>query len=187
MVRAIVGLLALLGACSLARAEGGPDDQSIYGTPAEARWAPLHANIANVPVCDDPAVLSTITGRFGEAENTFWGGANAITGYEKVREIGFRSNGVDYIPRRYCVGRALTVDPRAPSTQQPRPHTVVYRIGASTGMIGWNWGVEWCVVGFDREHAYEPACYVLRPVIERRIGVLREVNWFGEYGLKARY
>ena len=63
------------------------------------------------------------------------------------------------------------------------------------GLMGLTWGVEWCVVGFDRELAYTAnaghvdlaACYVLRPIIERRIGVLKEVNWFGEYGLKARY
>ena len=187
MVRALVGLLVLLGAVSLAKAAGGPFEDSIYGTPAEARWAPLHANFANVPVCDDPAVLSTLTGRFDQTENIYWGGVHAIAGYERVREIGFRSDGIDYIPRRYCVGRALIVDPRAPPPARPKAHTVVYNVGANTGILGWRWGVEWCVVGFDREHAYEPACAVLRPIIERRIGVLRQVNWFGEYGLKARY
>ena len=77
MVRAIIGFLALLGAVSLAHAASGPAEDSIYGTPAEARWAPFHANFANVPACDDPSVLSTITGRFGETENTYWGGVHA--------------------------------------------------------------------------------------------------------------
>ncbi len=187
MVRAIVGLLALIGGVSLAHAVEGPAEDSIYGAPAEARWAPFHANFAHVPVCDDPAVLSTITGRFGDTENTYWGGVHAIAGYERVREIGFRSNGLDYIPRRYCVAKALIVNPRVPPPERPKSQTVVYSVGASEGIIGWTWGVEWCVVGLDREHAYEPACAVLRPIIERRIGVLKEVNWFGEYGLKARY
>ena len=187
MVRAIVVFLALVGAVSLARAASGPAEDSIYGTPAEARWYPFHANFANVPVCDDPAVLSTIVGRFADTENTYWGGVRAIAGYERVREIGFRSNGLDYIPRRYCVGRALIVDPRAPPPERPKAQTIVYSVGAAEGPLGGMWGVEWCVVGFDREHAYEPACAVLRPIIERRIGVLRQVNWFSEYGLKVRY
>ena len=187
MVRAILGFLTLLGALSLARAASGPFEDSIYGTPAEARWAPFHANYANVPTCDDPAVLSTITGRFDETETTYWGGARAIDGYGRVREIGFRSNGIDYIPRRYCIGRALIVDPRAMPPQPRKARTVVYNVGASEGFIGMGWNVEWCVVGLDRERAYEPACLALRPIIERRIGVLKEVNWFAEYGLKARY
>jgi hypothetical protein len=187
MARAIIVFWALIGALSLAHAAGGPFEDSIYGTPAEARWAPFHANFANVPLCDDPGVLSTITGRFDATENEYWGGVHAIDGYERVREIGFRSTSIDYIPRRYCVGRAVLVDPRATPPAPLKPRTVVYSVGASEGIIGMGWGVEWCVVGLDRMHAYEPACLTLRPIIERRIGVLKEINWFGEYGLKARY
>lgn len=190
MIRAIVGFLALIGALSLAHAAGGvpgPDEDSIYGTPAEARWAPFHANFANVPACDDHAVLSTISGRFDDTEKIYWGGVHRILSFERIREIGFRSDGLDYIPRRYCVGRVLVYDPRVPPPYRPEAHTLIYNVGAAEGIMGLTWGVEWCVVGFDREHAYEPACYVLRPIIERRIGVLKEVNWFGEYGLKAHY
>jgi hypothetical protein len=187
MVRAIIGFLAFIGAPALAQAAGGPFEDSIYGTPAEARWAPFHANYANVPACDDPAVLSTVTGRFDETESTYWGSAHAIDGYERVREIGFRSDGIDYIPRRYCIGRALIFNPRAAPPEQRKARTIVYDVGAAEGFIGLSWSVEWCVVGLDRERADEPACLALRPIIERRIGVLKEVNWFGEYGLKARY
>jgi hypothetical protein len=187
MVRAIIGFLALLGALSLARAASGPFEDSIYGTPAEARWAPFHANYANVPACDDRAVLSTISGRFDDTEGLYWGGVHAIEAFERIREIGFRSDGLDYIPRRYCVARALIYDPRVAPPEQRKAHTVVFNVGAAEGIIGLKWGVEWCVVGLDRELAYAPACLVLRPIIERRIGVLKEINWFGEYGLKARY
>jgi hypothetical protein len=179
MGRAIVGVIAFFSAVSLAHAVSGPAPITQYETPAEALWAPYSADL---PKCDDPGVLSTITGRFDEAENTYWGGRNAVGGFEQVREIGFRANGLAYIPRRYCVARAAIADPLAPPPQQPRLHTVVYSVGAAESMIGWSWGVEWCVVGFDREHAYEPACLVLRPILER---------WLGEpkplYGLKARY
>jgi hypothetical protein len=30
-------------------------------------------------------------------------------------------------------------------------------------MIGASWGVEWCVVGLDRNWAYNPACRMARP------------------------
>ncbi|HZZ59940.1 MAG TPA: hypothetical protein VFE63_02035 [Roseiarcus sp.] len=196
MIRAIIGILALLAAVPLAHAAGGPAEDSIYGTPAEARWAPLHANYANVPACEDLRVLSKITLRFDDTENEYWGGQHSIGGFERIREIGFRSNGLDYIPRRYCVARALVIDRRAPPPQRPRARTTIYQVGASTGPLGMMWGVEWCVVGFDRELAYDthfdapayaPGCASVRPIIERRIGVLKEVDWFGEYGLKARY
>ncbi len=45
-------------------------------------------------------------------------------------------------------------------------------------MIGWGYGVEWCVVGLDRNLAYAPACSALRPFVER---------YLGEKALRARY
>ncbi len=181
MVRAIIGLMLLLGLGSAASAQSGPADDSLYGTPAEARWAPFFAAL---PKCDDGSVLSTITSRFSETENTFWGGVHAIAGFERVREIGFRANGLSYIPRRYCVASALMDDPRAPADDTRRARTAVYSIGANAGILGIGWGVEWCVVGLDREHAYAPDCYVLRPIIERWIG---QYKWLADYGLKARF
>jgi hypothetical protein len=181
MIRAILGFAALICLTATASAQSGPAENSLYGTPAEARWAPFFAVLPN---CDDASVLSTITGRFAETENTFWGGAHAIAGFEQVREIGFRANGLSYIPRRYCVARAVMDNPREPMDEKHRVRTAVYSIGADTGIIGLTWGVEWCVVGLDREHAYAPDCYVLRPIIERWIG---QYKWLAEYGLKARY
>jgi hypothetical protein len=86
-----------------------------------------------------------------------------IAGYDRIREIGFRSNGLGYIPRRYCVARALDAD--------SRPRTVIYDVEESLGVIGWGYGVEWCVVGLDRNLAYAPACSALRPFVE---GVLSD-------------
>ena len=119
-------------------------------------------------------VLSTITGRFAETENTYWGGVHAIAGFERVREIGFRSNGLDYIPRRYCVGRAA--DRRSPRSRlrsgrrRRRSSIPSARTRASSDGAGASSGAS---SGFDREHAYAPDCDVLRPIIERRIGVLK--------------
>jgi hypothetical protein len=44
-----------------------------------------------------------------------------------------------------------------------RQHTVNYSIAEDAGIIGMSWGVEWCVVGLDRNWAYNPACKMARP------------------------
>jgi hypothetical protein len=181
MIRAIFGLMLLIGLAPTAWAQSGPAEDSIYGVPAEARWVPFFADL---PTCDDAGVLSTITSRFAQTENEFWGGRHAIAGYDRVREIGFRADGLAYIPRRYCVARAVMDDPRLPTDDRRRTRTAVYSIAANAGIIGLSWGVEWCVVGLDREHAYAPDCHILRPIIERWIG---QYKWLADYGLKARY
>jgi hypothetical protein len=171
--RTIFGLLAFFLLVPLARAGGGPAQLNLYDTPAEARWAPF---VADMPACEDNGVLSTISGRFAGTQREFWNSNLAIAGFDRVREIGFRSNGLSYIPRRYCVARA------AMSDQKER--TVVYSVGTQLGIIGNTWGVEWCVVGIDPTFAYAPACEVIRPILEREIG---KAKWLSGYGLRAGY
>ena len=130
--------------------------------PAEARWAPFYANM---PACDDGGVLSTISGRFAETQREFWNSQLAIAGFDRVREIGFRANGLAYIPRRYCIARAAMSD--------SRERTVIYNVVSDFGIIGVTWGVEWCVIGLDPNFAYAPACSTLRPIIEREIGAVQ--------------
>lgn len=170
MKRAIVGLVAFFLLASLARAGGGPAELNLYDTPAEARWAPF---FDAMPVCDDAGVLSTISSRFGQTQREFWDPNLAIQGFDRVREIGFRSNGLSYIPRRYCIARAAMTDQRY--------RTVAYAVATQTGIIGNTWGVEWCVVGVDPTLAYAPDCEVIRPILEREIG---KAKWLAEYGLK---
>ncbi len=100
-----------------------------------------------------------------------------------MREIGFRANGLSYIPRRYCVARVAVIDPHVPPPPATADSHGRLRCGRRGRHHRLSWGVEWCVVGFDREHAYEPACAVLRPILERWLGETHSV----EYGLKARY
>jgi hypothetical protein len=171
--RAIFGLLAFFLLVPLAWAGGGPAELNLYDTPAEARWAPF---IADMPTCDDSGVLSTISGRFAGTQREFWNSNLAIGGFDRVREIGFRSNGLAYIPRRYCVARA------AMSDQKER--TVVYAVATQTGIIGNTWGVEWCVVGIDPTFAYAPGCEIIRPILEREIG---KAKWLAGYGIRAGY
>ena len=171
MKRAIIGLMAFFLLVPLARAGGGPAQLNLYDTPAEARWAPF---FDDMPACDDAGVLSTISSRFGQTQREFWDPNLAIQGFDRVREIGFRSNGLSYIPRRYCVARAAMTDQKT--------RTVAYAVGTQLGIIGVTWGVEWCVVGIDPTLAYAPDCEVIRPILEREIG---KAKWLAEYGLKA--
>jgi hypothetical protein len=171
--RAIFGLMAFFSLVPLAQAGGGPAQLNLYDTPAEARWAPF---IADMPACDDSGVLSTIGGRFAGTQREFWHSNLAIAGFDRVREIGFRSNGLSYIPRRYCVARAAMTD--------QRQRTVVYAVGTQLGIIGNTWGVEWCVVGIDPTLAYAPDCEVIKPILQREIGKAR---WLADYGIRAGY
>lgn len=171
--RAFLSLLAFLALQLVAHAGGGPVAVTQYEVPAEARWAPFYGDM---PVCDDSGVLSTISGRFGQTQREFWNSQLAIDGFDRVREIGFRSNGLDYIPRRFCVARATMSD--------TKERTVIYNVVSAFGILGLTWGVEWCVDGLDPNHAYGPDCVAIRPILEREIG---KYKWLSEYGLKARY
>jgi hypothetical protein len=154
-----VAVVAFLALCGAAQAQG-------YSTPAEQRYSPYSANL---PACDDPGVLSQITGLFEKKEAGYWNSALQIGGFDRIRQIGFRANGLGYIPRRYCVARAQVND--------LKPRAVIYQISEDLGIIGWGYGVEWCVVGLDRNLAYAPGCQAVRPFLERNLGekALREL------------
>jgi len=147
-----IGVAALLGLSALSM----PLTVSARPlTPAETR--PFPAYNAHVAVCNDPDVMTQIQWRFAQAEDQYWHSGLTIQGFDKVEEIGYRTNGVDYIPRRYCVAQALMSDMKA------RP--VSYTITQDMGIIGF-WGttgVEWCVEGLDRAMAYAPGCKMARP------------------------
>lgn len=113
---------------------------------------------AVVPLCQDPAVLYKIADRFAQKESRFWQSALQIVEIENIRETAFRpwaAGAPDAIPRRFCSGIAYVNDNRR------RP--VYYWIGEDTGWLGAGWGVEWCVVGLDRNWAYNPGCRMARP------------------------
>ena len=113
---------------------------------------------AVVPLCDAPAMLSKIQFRFAQKEGRFWKSDLTILGFERIREVSFRpwaAGAPDAIPRRFCSRTALVSD--------GKPRTIHYSISEDGGMIGVNWGVEWCVVGLDRNWAYNPACKMALP------------------------
>ena len=110
---------------------------------------------AAVPACDDPSALAEIASRFATKEHRFWNSDLQIVSIDHVRETAFRPWDRDLIPRRFCAARALISDGQA--------RRVYYWIGEDAGMIGASWGMQWCVIGYDRNWAYNPACRMAQP------------------------
>jgi hypothetical protein len=108
-----------------------------------------------LPPCDHPVALSKIQYLFAVKERRFWQSDLRISGFQGVREIAFRPWAPDTIPRRFCAGIALTSD--------GVERELYYSIGEDTALIGATWGVEWCVVGVDRNWAFNPGCKMARP------------------------
>ena len=120
--------------------------------PAEERDQP-YSGI--VKACEDPSAMGYIKGAFAARESEYWHSGLEIVAMDEVREIGFRSNGLDYIPKRYCTARALL------SNQKVR--LVSYAIEEAGGSIGFTDNVVWCVDGLDRNDAFAPGCKMARP------------------------
>jgi hypothetical protein len=108
-----------------------------------------------MPACDSPAALAKIGARFAEKEGRFWNSNLSIVAFDKVREVAYRPGPPNTIPRRFCSAVAFVSD--------GLKHPIYYSIGEDTGMIGSTYGVEWCVVGLDRNWAYNPSCKMARP------------------------
>ncbi len=112
----------------------------------------------NVPPCQ--AGLDDIASGFAHKESRFWNSPLQIVDFRDVRQIAHNAWVRGTIPRRYCRAVAyVTAGAGAPV----RRHMVYYWIGEDTGFIGATWGVRWCVVGLDRNWAYNPACKMARP------------------------
>jgi hypothetical protein len=143
---AALGLFALAGGLWASSALARPV------TPAEQRYWGYSGDL---PACDSPGTLQDIAGRFHDRETGYWNSGLEIVGYDRVREIGNRTTGLDYVPRRYCIVRAVFNDGRA--------REVSYWIGENFGFAGYGYGVEWCVAGLDRHNADAPNCKMARP------------------------
>jgi hypothetical protein len=145
-------ILALAG-CIAVLASAGPA--------SAASWFELNFGLfgprydALVPLCDHPGVLGQISGKFGHKESEYWNSQLEIRSIERVREAAFRPWAAQSIPRRFCSGVARVSD----GTR----HAVHYSIAETSSWLGVFWGVEWCVVGLDRNWAYNPACLMAKP------------------------
>lgn len=136
----------LLGFCAIAPAQAaGWLEKTVY-----MRGAGFDGVL---PPCE--AGLGKIASHFSEKEGRFWNSNLQILDFQKVREIAYSPWALGTIPRRFCQATALVSD--------GRKRAVYYSIGEDTDMIGASWGVEWCLVGLDRNWAYNPRCKMARP------------------------
>jgi hypothetical protein len=108
-----------------------------------------------MPACDYPAALDRIIGQFHTKEFGFWNSELRIVGVEDIKETAVMPWAAQSIPRRFCSGTAVIND--------GAKHPMYYSIAEDTGMIGMDWGVNFCVVGLDRNDAYNPNCRAARP------------------------
>jgi hypothetical protein len=108
-----------------------------------------------VPGCDYPAALDRIIANFHTKEFRFWNSELRIVGVENIQELDFLPWTAQAIPRRFCRGIAVINDGGR--------HTIYYSIAEDTGMIGMDWGVNFCVAGLDRNWAYNPGCRAAGP------------------------
>jgi hypothetical protein len=140
----LAGLVALVAFARPAQA-ANPFEMNfgLFGPKYEGRIKPCEA------------ALGTITSQFQEKESTFWNSPLTITAYGNIHEIAFRPWQSDNIPRRYCTGHAVTSDGKV--------HTLNYSIIEDGGFASFGQGVEWCVIGLDRNWAYNPACRAAGP------------------------
>jgi hypothetical protein len=99
--------------------------------------------------------LGTITSQFQDKESNFWNSRLTIVAYGNIHETAFRPWQSDNIPRRYCSGSVQLNDGSF--------HAIQYSIIEDGGFAAFGQGVEWCVVGLDRNWAYNPACKAARP------------------------
>jgi len=153
----IMGVRSLVLGCAVAAAmAASPFEQA-----GAANWLEMNFYLSGprydgvLPPCDADAALGKIASRFNEKENKFWNTDLRILGFDKIRETAFRPWAANSIPRRYC---SAVVD-----VSDGRKAPIHYSIAEDTGMIGMTWGVEWCVVGLDRNWAFNPACKMARP------------------------
>jgi hypothetical protein len=108
-----------------------------------------------LPACEHTYVLERIQERFHSKEYRFWNSDLTIVGFQNIRETAFRPWAAQTIPRRFCSAVVLTSD----GVRRPLHYSIV----EDMGMIGANWGIEWCVTGTDRNWAYNPGCAMAQP------------------------
>jgi hypothetical protein len=140
---AIFCAAALLVPSALSAQNPRPSDDP----PAEARIFPYSGEL---PACDEALALAEIARRFSDRERDYWNSPLTLDTFLAIRETGFRTRGQSFIPRRHCEASALFSDGAT--------RRVVYSIGEGLGFVGFGWGLDWCVVGLDRNQAYAPAC-----------------------------
>ena len=146
----LAGMVLVLALCALA---SSPSRAANWFEKDFWLSGPRYSRV--VPACDYPAALDRIIANFRTKEFRFWNSELRIVGFENIRELDFLPWAAQAIPRRFRSGIALINDGGR--------HTIYYSIAEDTGMIGMDWGVNFCVAGLDRDWAYNPSCRAAGP------------------------
>ena len=109
----------------------------------------------DLPSCESHPALDRIISDFRTKEFRFWNSELRIVGFENIHEIATMPWAAQSIPRRFCGGMAVIND------QSKRE--IYYSIAEDSGMMGVDWGVNFCVVGLDHNDAYGPNCRAAQP------------------------
>ena len=151
--RASTWVQAGLMAGALLAGSAGPGDSAGFFEKNFYMSGPRYS--ADVPLCDESGPLRRIRSNFRTKEGRFWNSDLEIVDFLNVREIANRPWVGGAIPRRFCRAEAVISD----GAKRP----VFYPIVEDGGFISMSYGVEWCVVGLDRNWAYNPACKMAKP------------------------
>lgn len=139
----------LAAACAVLTASFATAREQI---PAEER---LWGYSARIPGCEDGAVIAKIKARFASKESQYWNSPLEIVSIDRIRTTAMRPNGLDLIPRRYCEAVA--------TISNSKVSRISYSVIEDSGIIGYTWGVHFCVDAYDRNWASAPECKMARP------------------------
>jgi hypothetical protein len=146
----IAGLVLGVAACCLSASQ-----LAAAGLIEKNFWLSGPRYDRDMPACDFRPALDRIIGNFQTKEARFWNSQLQIVGIENIQETAVLPWAAQSVPRRFCSGTAVISD--------GAKHPIYYSIAEDMGMIGMDWGVNFCVVGLDRESAYGPGCRAARP------------------------
>ena len=142
----MAGLLTVVGTTGPSHS-AGPLEMNFYLS------GPRYSG--EVPLCAEAGPLHRIQSTFHTKESRFWHSDLEIVDFRRVREIALRPWVSGTVPRRFCSAEALVSD--------GIKRRVYYSIAEDGGFAGMSYGVEWCVVGLDRDWAYNPRCKAAKP------------------------
>ncbi|GLK67818.1 hypothetical protein [Hansschlegelia plantiphila] len=152
-------IAALIGLAGLGSAQAA---DIVYGTYPSRTTVHSFRDLAysrppytgNLPSCADAGIHNSIIASFGRREREYWHSGLQLSTFVQPVELGYRSWGRSFIPRRFCSATAVTTD----GVRREVYWHVAERLGGALTT-----GVDWCVSGLDRNYAYAPDCKMARP------------------------
>lgn len=108
-----------------------------------------------LPLCNSRGIFGAISSAFHDKESEYWNSDLRLVSFAEPIEVGYRTWGPEFFPRRFCIARAQVSDGAI--------HDIHYAIIHKAGTLGIAHRVEFCVDGLDRNLAYAPGCKMAGP------------------------